>query len=256
MRADDLDLMVEDHHGVTVAVAAGRLGIRNTAWLERQLGKLLLDAGRVVVDVSGLQPTSSAMLAIFPTVLSGAGGWPTARLALQAVDGPVIDGMRATGRDRDVPTAASRELAVALLDCRPARVLRWIDLPPTLAAPTIARVLLRSACIDWEIHPDVVERATLVANELVSNAVVHTSSVERLTLSHDRTGMWIGVRDGSPVLPVVPEASDLLGLRTVVALSRRWGVRPHPVGKTVWALLDTAQGGPGITDLRAPSPPS
>ncbi len=242
MHADDLDLSVEQHGGVAVATAVGRLGIRTATSLKRQLTKVLLDTGRVIVDVNRLELTSSAELAVFPTVLSGAGGWPTARLVVYGVEGPVVNGMRASGRHRDVPVAVDRAEAWLLLAGWPARVMRWVDLPASLIAPTIARAYAGSAWIDWGIDAAVAERATLVVNELVSNCVLHTTSAGRLTLRHDADGLWTGVRDESPVRPVLPDTSDRHGLRTVGALSKHWGVRSHDVGKTVWALLDTANG--------------
>jgi hypothetical protein len=242
VHSDDLDLSVEQHGGVAVATVVGRLGIRTATSLKRQLTKVLLDTGRLIVDVNGLQLRSSAELAVFPTVLSGVGGWPTARMVLCAGGGPVAEGMHTTGRDRDVPVGANLEQASLLLAGRPARVMRWVDLPASLIAPTIARAYAGSAWIDWGIDAAVAERATLVVNELVSNCVLHTTSAGRLTLRHDSDGLWTGVRDESATRPVLPDTPDRHGLRTVAALSTHWGVHSHAVGKTVWALLDTVDG--------------
>jgi hypothetical protein len=43
---------------------------------------LLLNHGRVMVDLSRLQVGWIPALQVFPTVLASAGGWPSARLVL------------------------------------------------------------------------------------------------------------------------------------------------------------------------------
>ena len=82
----------------------------------------------------------------------------------------------------------------------------------------------------------------LVANELVTNAVIHahTDVWLRLELRGDR--LFIAVRDcGLKVLepvPPAPETEGGRGLWLVEQLGRAWGVRPAPdAGKTVWCAL-------------------
>jgi two-component sensor histidine kinase len=88
----------------------------------------------------------------------------------------------------------------------------------------------------------VLERAVLVANELVTNAVVHARTDLRLGVELRGDWLHIAVRDGSPrLLRTVsfdPEAEDGRGLRLVELLARAWGVHPHPDGgKVVWCTL-------------------
>jgi anti-sigma regulatory factor (Ser/Thr protein kinase) len=82
----------------------------------------------------------------------------------------------------------------------------------------------------------------LVANELVTNAVLHarTDLWLRLELRGDR--LFIAVRDGGQRLlrPVTPdlEAEGGRGLWLVEQLTQVWGVHPHSDGgKVVWCAL-------------------
>ncbi|MCE0763839.1 ATP-binding protein [Pseudonocardia kujensis] len=232
-----LAVAVSDAAGVRVLAFAGVLGTRTAPQLDRALRKELLDRGRLLVDVTGLDLASTAVLASFPTALAATGGWPASRMVLFG-RGRVAEAMWQAGRHREVPVAGDLAEALTLLDRRPARVRRTTDLPQGPEAAPFARLLLRSACEDWEIPADAVDRAAIVANELVSNAVQHTLGPGELSLAHSRRGLWVSVRDGSSARPVLTAESDGLGLRAVAELSRAWGVTPLGSGKSVWALVD------------------
>jgi anti-sigma regulatory factor (Ser/Thr protein kinase) len=86
------------------------------------------------------------------------------------------------------------------------------------------------------------DRAVLVANELVTNAVVHARTEIRVRLELRGGRLHIAVRDGSPGLlrVVAPDwqAEGGRGLRLVEQLARAWGVNRHPDGgKVVWCVL-------------------
>jgi anti-sigma regulatory factor (Ser/Thr protein kinase) len=93
---------------------------------------------------------------------------------------------------------------------------------------------VRQVCQYWQLAlPDetLLARAVLVANELVTNAVVHayTDLWPRLELRGGR--LHIGVRDGDPrLLRLVtpePEAEGGRGLWLVEQLAVAWGVHPQ-----------------------------
>jgi len=88
-----------------------------------------------------------------------------------------------------------------------------------------------------------IDDAVLVANELVGNAVRHTSPSESGTLDVrwdvDGSGVRIWVTDagaGSPC-PRIATEDDIggRGLRIVDAMSDDWGVEQGGSGKRVWA---------------------
>ncbi|MCE3555382.1 hypothetical protein LWC33_28535 [Pseudonocardia sp. RS11V-5] len=233
----DLTITASEAAGARVLAVTGTLGTRTAPQLDRVLRKELLDRGRLLVDVSGLGLSSTAVLASFPAALAATGGWPASRLVLFG-PGRVVEDMGQAGRHREVPVAGDLVDACTLLERRPARVRRTTDLPHGPEAAPFARLMLRAACEDWEIPADVADRAAIVVNELVSNAVQHTLGPGEFGLAHSRRGLWISVRDGSSARPVLTAESEGLGLRAVAELSRAWGVTPLGSGKSVWALVD------------------
>ncbi|GLX23294.1 ATP-binding protein [Streptomyces lavendulae subsp. lavendulae] len=81
----------------------------------------------------------------------------------------------------------------------------------------------------------------LVAAELLSNAVRHAGGARHLSLDrHDRF-LRIAVSDHDPRPPRMgehrPDSIGGHGLFLVDRLALRWGSRPAPGGKTVWADL-------------------
>ncbi|MEV5346430.1 ATP-binding protein [Streptomyces achromogenes] len=106
-----------------------------------------------------------------------------------------------------------------------------------------ARHYIRKALADWGITDELAERATLSANELVTNAVSHcrvSDARVRVTLVLCRCELVLEVsdpdRDRLP-LPRCPglEEEGGRGLALVEALTDSWGTRQGPYTKTVWA---------------------
>jgi anti-sigma regulatory factor (Ser/Thr protein kinase) len=225
-----------DEGPVPVLVLAGPLTVHTASRAETEVRKLLLDRGSLLVDVRDLDPLAPSLLALFPATLSGAGGWPSARLVLVAPAETLASALRRGGLLREVGVAADRERGLALLECRPARVRRRTELPETVLAVRFARDLVREACREWELAGGIPARAELVADELVANAIVHGGGRRSLLLTLDGTGLRIGVRDEGPGLPD-PDHAGGQGLHVVTELADGWRTSRHTVGKTVWALL-------------------
>ncbi|WP_410660562.1 ATP-binding protein [Amycolatopsis sp. lyj-112] len=76
----------------------------------------------------------------------------------------------------------------------------------------------------------------LVIDELVSNAYRHTAAPGDLRITRRLRGFMVEVSDGDPDLRSA-SAAQHHGLRLVGQLSRDWGFRAEPTGKTVWALV-------------------
>jgi anti-sigma regulatory factor (Ser/Thr protein kinase) len=87
---------------------------------------------------------------------------------------------------------------------------------------------------------DLIDRATLLVSEIVTNAVRHAASGSILTLSVANEFLEIGVMDSDAAhLPVTRKAVELSaesgrGLALVEALSDEWGTTLLPGGKNVW----------------------
>jgi anti-sigma regulatory factor (Ser/Thr protein kinase) len=101
-----------------------------------------------------------------------------------------------------------------------------------------------------------IDETLLVADELVSNAVIHAGGVLELAVQATEGRVRVEVRDASPELPVLRQPGETeeggRGLQLVETLARSWGANPHPGnGKTVWfestprESKPVATGGPG-----------
>ncbi len=90
---------------------------------------------------------------------------------------------------------------------------------------------------------ELVDTASLVVSELMTNAVVHAGTAARLALGLQGHELRIEVEDGHPgrALPMVPDQpSDTSehgrGLVITTSLSSAWGVEYTPTTKRVWAI--------------------
>jgi len=95
------------------------------------------------------------------------------------------------------------------------------------------------------VPPDSIDEVTLVASELVGNAVRHAGSPDHAELDvswdlHD-DHVLVAVCDGSTTAPaarvVAATEPSGRGLTIVAALADEWGVDPIPHGKRVWASV-------------------
>jgi hypothetical protein len=81
----------------------------------------------------------------------------------------------------------------------------------------------------------------LLANELATNAIVHSRLTFEVTVDLTATCVKISVDDLSAVLPVVGRPSDEgtggRGLAMIAAIADRWGIEPTPAGKRTWFEL-------------------
>lgn len=127
-----------------------------------------------------------------------------------------------------------------------------LDVPARPASCRRARLALQRF-LTAAVPETVAEDAVLVLNELVANGVDHARTPMRLTARVHDDAVRVAVQDGSTVpgreQPRDPSAPRGRGLQMVAGLSRRWGVRRHPAGKTTWAEIGPPAAAPG-PDLR------
>ncbi|RKS79377.1 histidine kinase-like protein [Actinomadura pelletieri DSM 43383] len=127
---------------------------------------------------------------------------------------------------------------------------------PAPTVPGQVRMLVELRLIEWGLA-QLVDDVTLIASELVTNAVQHTFGPQiRVRFTREPHGVLLGVWDGSDVLPlrgrVAETASNATGpleagledetsgrgLPIVAALATRFGVsRTQPHGKWTWARV-------------------
>jgi len=138
---------------------------------------------------------------------------------------------------------------VALLVCDYAgpaegRAAAAITLPADLRAIGDARDFALATLTRWGLGP-LSDTITLLASEMVTNAMVHTEGPATLELRRDGNTVRLRVSDADTRPPQLREGPepDLesdggRGMVLVEALSTSWGVEPSGSGKTVWADVD------------------
>ncbi|MFH9661159.1 ATP-binding protein [Streptomyces sp. NPDC017248] len=105
-----------------------------------------------------------------------------------------------------------------------------------------ARLLIASALSVWAIE-ELVDAATLVVGELLTNTLRHTRCRTARVTVHRLTGdrVRIGVSDTGQGLPVMDRpgegAESGRGLLLLDALCDRWGYDRYRAWKVVWAEL-------------------
>ena len=129
-----------------------------------------------------------------------------------------------------------------------------VVLPCEPRSASAARRFAMRTLHQWnsEDEGDVVE---LLLSEVVTNALLHTSSPVEVCLVRDFQGIRVAVADGSPALPSqrhwADDASTGRGLALVEALASGWGVELVDGGKVVWFTVGAAES-TGRVDALAP----
>lgn len=109
---------------------------------------------------------------------------------------------------------------------------------PAPGAVAAACQFAKRILVEWEL-PHLIENCDIVTSGLAANALLHSESSFRLTVSHDSKNLRIAVEDAVPRLAVTNPGSDSTqgGLAAVAATASDWGCDVKPDGKTVWADL-------------------
>jgi anti-sigma regulatory factor (Ser/Thr protein kinase) len=116
-------------------------------------------------------------------------------------------------------------------------------LPPAPSSVGAARDVVRDL-LDSSGRNDLVEPATLLVSEVVTNAILHAGTEIDVRASLDDTGLRVEVADGSEHLPTRRRyertAGTGRGLMLLEELVDDWGVSRHAEGKTVWFHLPSS----------------
>jgi len=135
---------------------------------------------------------------------------------------------------RRSPDGSSR----VTLDDRERAVAIVLAVPYDSTGPGAARRVAQQFAADHRL--DDADDFVMIVSELVTNAIVHGAEPVRLRLLHQDGETTIEVSDADPHSDNVKLLADQTepggrGLHVVAALAKRWGARPSPSGKTVWA---------------------
>jgi hypothetical protein len=119
-----------------------------------------------------------------------------------------------------------------------------IALAPDANSPAIARDFVVQTCQAWGISR-YAKLTTLVASELVTNAVVHARTALVMALQLNPDALTVSVRDDDP-RPMYRPAPGVTGahngdhgrgLLILEAMADGWGCLPTATGKVVWATI-------------------
>jgi serine phosphatase RsbU (regulator of sigma subunit)/transcriptional regulator with GAF, ATPase, and Fis domain/anti-sigma regulatory factor (Ser/Thr protein kinase) len=117
-----------------------------------------------------------------------------------------------------------------------------VELPADTTSPARARSVVADVLRRWQL-PHLIDAATLLVSELVTNGVRHAGTGMRLTLTRQTfVQIRIAVTDKAPAAEVQPRPRDDSsesgrGLFLVEHLSTGWGSAADDHGKTVWFEL-------------------
>jgi len=200
----------------------------------------------LLVDVSHLVVASSAAFGRIVGLVADARRWPDARIGLcgSTVEIGALLAEYEPGDRPEIYTDVDSGV-VASLDI-PVAQRTSIALRPNAKAPALARQYVVDTCTDWGVTR-VAKLASLIASELVTNAVVHARTPALMALRLGNAMLDVSVRDNDP-RPMYRPAPGLTGahegehgrgLLILEAMADEWGSHPTADGKVVWATIST-----------------
>lgn len=233
--------------GCVVVALTGPINLFTAPQVQRALLKDLADRPYgIVCDLTGVESLDPVCATVFSTVANHpSSDWPATAFLLFGAQPAVAEVLERLAVPHFLPVYDTLEGALDRVADRPPFLRDELRLAPTATAPAAARLYVRDVLEYWRLAlPDdgVIDRAELLADELVSNAVVHARTSLRLRLELHGDLLHIAVHDASPrllrLVPDDPGSGAGRGLRLVERLSTAWGVQRRPDdGKVVWCTL-------------------
>jgi serine phosphatase RsbU (regulator of sigma subunit)/anti-sigma regulatory factor (Ser/Thr protein kinase) len=169
------------------------------------------------------------------------GGIEARRRHPRELCGRLAELMRRHDSDDDVAMLAV--MSTAGLDLRTASA----EFPADSSASPLARRALARWLAGWDVEGEVAETAALCLSELVTNAVIHSGTMPRVTARLDDERLLVLVQDhghrGAARRAEDHEPTDISGrgLLLVESLATAWSAEHGADGTTVWFELDLAQ---------------
>ncbi|BEL04687.1 ATP-binding protein [Actinoplanes sichuanensis] len=218
----------------------GELSVSSAPQVRLALMKCLVEQpDAVVLDLAGMGLAESAAVSVFLGVSRQAAVWPGTPLLL-AAPAPALSRLLGGGGHGRL---AVFDTVDAAMSAEPGPSLPVISdmMLPVAGAPRRSREVVAGACLRWAL-PHLIDPASVIAGELVTNAVVHARTMLSLRLTLSRRYLLLAVRDGSAEVPLLPgpaftDPAAPRGLLLVDEMSAHWGSQPTGDGKVVWATL-------------------
>lgn len=207
----------------------------------------------LVCDLSAITVLDPVCVAVL-VAAQWSGPWPGPVMWLVGAQGQPAAALRATGAARFLAVADSAQQALAQPVTEPPLLRERLILAPLPVAPRRARRFTAEMLVRWAL-PDVIDTATLIVSELVTNGVRHAGTDLEVRLEHGHGLLHIAVCDrGHPTgrLPVAEVAAGSRGapsaamvehgrgLEIVRALADGHGHTNDPArGSVYWATMVT-----------------
>jgi anti-anti-sigma factor len=241
----ELDHSMRD--GCIVVALTGPVNLFTAPRIQRALLKDLAERPYgIVCDLTNVDSIDPVCATVFSAVANHpSSDWPATSFLLCGARPEVARVLERVAVPNFLPLYATVEEALDKVADRPPYLRDELSLAPTATAPAAARLYVRDVLQYWRLalpDQDVIDRAELLADELVTNAVVHARTPLRLRLELRGDLLHIAVHDGSPrllrLVPHDPEGETGRGLRLVETLASAWGVYRRPDhGKVIWCTL-------------------
>jgi anti-anti-sigma factor len=229
--------VLENDYPVTVVRAAGAMSVASVPALRRVVQKAFTDhPALLLIDVSALEVIDDVTVTAF-AALARQGALVDVAVMLVAPAPALAEQLNALGVKRTVPTYASEESARAAAAARPGPWFLQAELDPVPSATVTAREMADQACTQWRLR-ELADTVSLVATELVANAVQHAGTRVTFTLTRRPSYLHIACRDRSSAVPCRGgDDTDRRGLLIVESIATGWGFTPTLDGKVVWATV-------------------
>jgi anti-anti-sigma regulatory factor/anti-sigma regulatory factor (Ser/Thr protein kinase) len=233
--------------GCIVVGISGSINLFTAPRVQRVLLKHLGERPYAILcDLSGVDAIDPVCATVFATVANHpSSDWPATAFLLCGARPAVAEELERLAGPHLLPLHDTIEEALDQVAAWPPYLKDELRLAPTATAPAAARLYVRDVLQYWRLAlpgQDVIDRAELLADELVANAVVHARTSLRLRLELRGDLLHIGVHDASPrllrLVPDDPERETGRDLRLAEQLATAWGAhRGRDDGKVVWCTL-------------------
>jgi LuxR family transcriptional regulator, maltose regulon positive regulatory protein len=229
--------------GCVVLTLAGRLDLAAAPQLQQAILKQLAEQPPAIIcDLSQVEAIDPLCAQMFTSLRHPALGWPGTALVLCGTRRTVADTLIQQGVVRRLAMYPSLDEALANARARPPRLYERLPLGPVPTAVGASRAFVGELCGRWGLQ-ELAGSAALLANELVTNAVVHARTAMELRVELRGPRLYVAVHDQDPNLGRVLAAKEGtgrgLGLGIVDRVASAWGVRQAGAGgKVVWCALE------------------
>jgi anti-anti-sigma factor len=232
-----MDIRHSLRDGCVVVHLAGPISMLTAPQIQRVLLKDLAERPYgIICDLGAVESIDPVCATVFSTVANHpSAAWPATSFLLCGARPGVARVLARVAVPRFLPLHDTLEEALDQVAARPPYLRDELALAPTVTAPAAARAYVHDLLDYWRPAlpgQDTIDQAELLADELVTNAILHARTPLRLQLELRGDRLQISVHDQSPRLLrlVAPdsEGESGRGLRLVEELASSWGYAPAP----------------------------